>query len=172
MPKADEPGYETKAGGERQTFSSGMVRDGSAGKIQWWRIYVGPLVRRFAAHVTAASISRYKDVRPGVPNWSLAEGEEELQRARDGASRHFAQWMNGETDEDHAAAVVFNMDVAEYVKDKLALKYRPPVTEPVPDKGWPSVNTVLHVDPAFNHPISRTPFCSICTPIPGNQTRP
>lgn len=151
MPKADEPGYDTKTGGARQVFAGGMVRDTSDGKIQWWRIYVGPLVRRFAAHVTAASRERYKDVRPGVPNWTLAEGEEELQRARDGASRHFAQWMAGETDEDHAAAVVFNLDVAEYVKDKMAR--RQPEQE------------VVHMDSHFNHPVSKTPYCTICRPV-------
>lgn len=29
------------------------------------------------------------------------------------------QWINGETDEDHAAAIIFNIAGAEHVKSKL-----------------------------------------------------
>lgn len=49
-------------------------------------------------------------------NWMKATGEAELERARASASRHFYQWLTGEDDEDHAAAVVFNMNLAEYVR--------------------------------------------------------
>jgi hypothetical protein len=33
--------------------------------------------------------------------------------------RHFLQWFRGETDEDHASAVFFNVNGAEFVKDKM-----------------------------------------------------
>ena len=114
-----QAGFVVKDSGERQTFASGMVRDTTAGKIDYWRAFVGPMLSRFCAHVTKGAV-KYPDVAPGVPNWTRASGEEELQRARDSAARHFYQWMRGDIDEDHAAAVWFNIDVAEYVKARLA----------------------------------------------------
>jgi hypothetical protein len=48
-----------------------------------------------------------------------ASGQEELDRFRASAARHFAQWMAGDTDEDHASAVWFNINGAEYVKERL-----------------------------------------------------
>ncbi len=112
-------GFVVKDSGQRQAFAGGMVRDTTAGKIDFWRAFVGPMLARFCEHVTKGAV-KYPDVAPGVPNWTLAAGEAELQRARDSAARHFYQWMRGDTDEDHAAAVWFNLDVAEYVKDRLA----------------------------------------------------
>jgi hypothetical protein len=49
-------------------------------------------------------------------NWEQAAGDEEYGRFLESAFRHFMQWFNGELDEDHAAAVLFNIMGAEYVK--------------------------------------------------------
>jgi hypothetical protein len=48
-----------------------------------------------------------------------ANSVEEMERFRESAARHFVQWMNGERDEDHAAAVVFNLNGYEYVRERL-----------------------------------------------------
>jgi hypothetical protein len=53
-------------------------------------------------------------------NWMQAEGEAELKRFRSSACRHFKQYIHGETDEDHLAAVFFNLNGAEYVRSKMA----------------------------------------------------
>ena len=106
-----------KDSGKRQEFSGGMVRDTQDGKIDWWRIYVGPIVKRLAIHVTKGA-AKYPDVKPGVPNWTLAAGEEEMQRFKASAARHFAQWMQDDLDEDHAAAVVFNINGYEMLREK------------------------------------------------------
>lgn len=112
-------GFIVKDSGERKIFASGMVRDTTDGKIEFWRAFVGPMLARFCDHVTKGAV-KYPDVALGIPNWTRAQGPEELQRARDSAARHFYQWMRGDTDEDHAAAVWFNLDVAEYVKGRMA----------------------------------------------------
>lgn len=52
-------------------------------------------------------------------NWMKAEGEEELKRFQSSFCRHLKQYLNGERDEDHLAAVFFNMNGAEYVRQKL-----------------------------------------------------
>jgi len=59
-------------------------------------------------------------IKPGVRNWMKASGEAELERFKQSAFRHFIQWMRGDTDEDHGAAVMFNINGAEYVKQALA----------------------------------------------------
>jgi hypothetical protein len=52
-------------------------------------------------------------------NWEKANTSSEYQHFRSSAFRHFMQWFSGETDEDHAAAVFFNIIGAEYVKGRI-----------------------------------------------------
>ncbi len=107
-----------KDSGERVRFASGSLRDPSTGKLDWTRITWGPMMRRWAQHLTTAE-AKYPDPKPdGVPNFMLIETEEELVRYRKSAFRHFMAWFNGETDEDHAAAVFFNINGVEIIKDK------------------------------------------------------
>ena len=106
--------YDLKDSGVREQYASGMVRDTAADKILWSLVFDGPMLRRWATHLTRGA-RKYSE-----RNWMKAQGHEELDRARDSAARHFAQWMNGDTDEDHAAAVMFNLNVVEYVKEKLS----------------------------------------------------
>ena len=113
-----------KDSGKRQEFSSGMVRDTQDGKTDYTTILDGPMFDRWATHLTKAK-AKYPDVRPGIANWTLADGEEELVRFRKSAFRHFRQWLKGDMDEDHAAAVLFNINGYEYVKEKLAAKKGP-----------------------------------------------
>lgn len=102
-----------KDSGKREQYASGMVRDVTEGKTFWSLVYDGPMLERWAVHLTKGAIKYAKR------NWMKANGEEELERAKDSAARHFAQWMAGETDEDHAAAVFFNINLAEYVSERL-----------------------------------------------------
>lgn len=107
-----------KDSGKRQEFKSGMVRDTGSGKVRYHRVLDGPMLLRWAAHLHKGAV-KYPDAAPGVPNWSLADGAEELQRAKESAIGHFIDWFMGKEDEDHAAATFFNINLAEYVKDKL-----------------------------------------------------
>lgn len=52
-------------------------------------------------------------------NWEKAETVEELMRFRDSAERHFRQALDGETDEDHFAATLFNLNGIIYLMWKL-----------------------------------------------------
>lgn len=107
-----------KDSGERKEFASGMVRDIEANKTDYTAILDGPMFDRWAEHLTKAK-AKYPDIRPGVANWTLAAGEEEMVRFRKSALRHLRQWLRGDIDEDHAAAVFFNINGYEYVKGKL-----------------------------------------------------
>lgn len=107
--------FTVKDSGTRQEFASGMMRDTGEGKTRFWRVAAGPMLRRWAEHLGKGA-KKYPDVAPGVSNWTLAEGDVEAQRFKESAFDHFMQWFYGETDEDHAAAVFFNINGHEYVR--------------------------------------------------------
>ncbi len=109
-------GFTIKDSGKREEFKGGMVRDTTEGKINYALVADGPMLKRWAVHLTNGAKKYAKR------NWMLAEGQEELDRARESAFRHFMQWFNGERDEDHGAAVIFNINEAEYITDKLSTK--------------------------------------------------
>jgi hypothetical protein len=110
--------FEVKDSGQRQQFDSGMVRDVADGKTEWHRVADGPMLQRWAEHLTKGGV-KYPDVAPGVANWTLAAGAVEWARVRASAFRHFMQWFFGARDEDHAAAVYFNINGAEYVRERM-----------------------------------------------------
>lgn len=103
--------------GKRMVFASGSMRDPSEGKIKWSRVTFGPMLRRWAQHLTKAE-AKYPDPKPGLPNFMLIETEEELLRYKESAFRHFMSWLMDETDEDHASAVFFNINGVEIIKAK------------------------------------------------------
>ncbi len=106
-----------KDSGKRAKFKSGMVRD-SGDKARLIRILKGPMARRWAEQLHRGA-KKYPDIAPGIPNWTLANDIEALQRFKESALDHMEKWLNGRKDEDHAAAVFFNINGAEYVKGKL-----------------------------------------------------
>ena len=106
-----------KDSGKRQEFVSGMVRDTAENKQQYHRIAEGPMLKRWTDHLTKGAV-KYPDNRDGSANWTRAIGEEEYRRFKQSAFRHFMQWYYGEIDEDHAAAVFFNINGAEYTKQR------------------------------------------------------
>lgn len=112
--------FEIKQGGERKTFETGMQRDVDENKIMWSLVYDGPMLTRYATHLTGGA-RKYS-----ARNWMKAATAEEMERFRESAARHFAQWMAGDRDEDHMAAVVFNMNGMEYVRERLQRPAGPP----------------------------------------------
>ena len=99
--------------GTREAYDGGMVRDTAKGKIDYTLALDGPMFKRFAQHLTTGALKYEKR------NWMKAEGEAELARFKESALRHFLQWYWGESEEDHGAATWFNINAAEYVKEKL-----------------------------------------------------
>lgn len=109
--------FVTKDSGKRKEFKSGMRRDTDEGKPRY--DLVVPLgmkehmLKRWAM-LMARGMDKY-----GYRNWEKANSEEEYLRFKASAFRHFMQWFECETDEDHASAVYFNIQASEYLKDKL-----------------------------------------------------
>lgn len=106
-------GYETKDSGSRIHTESGMQREPKNGQPRFDLLiplkvpYHEQLLTRAAALVERGA-QKY-DSR----DWEQASTPAEAEEFRASAFRHFMQWMCGENDEDHAAAIVFNVLAAE-----------------------------------------------------------
>jgi hypothetical protein len=118
-----------KDSGKRATFASGMQRDTNARKLRFDLAKDGPMFMRWVRLLTAGAMKYLPQ------NWMKASSEEERQRFLESADRHMNIWYHWERyglnledpdqatmdppAEDHAAAVFFNINGHEYVKDKL-----------------------------------------------------
>lgn len=103
--------FTVKDSGQRQSFDSGMVRDVTEGKIRYDLIFDGPMLERWAKHLTLGA-KKYE-----ARNWMKASSIDEADRFIESAVRHFVAWLRGDEDEDHAAAVFFNINGFEHVFD-------------------------------------------------------
>lgn len=114
--------FVTKDSGKRAEFSSGMQRDTNEGKARFELLmpleipYDQQILTRFA-ELMGRGAEKYSK-----RNWEQANSQDELDRFKESGFRHFMQWISGETDEDHAVAVMFNIMGAEMVKWKLKNK--------------------------------------------------
>lgn len=104
--------FVTHDSGERIDYPSGMRRDTTKGKLRYDLIPLFMLKRLAGLYTRGAE-------KYGDNNWQLADSEEELARFKASAFRHFVAWLDGERDEDHGAAVFFNIAAAEHVRGKL-----------------------------------------------------
>lgn len=133
--------YETKDSGKRAEFASGMVRDTSEDKPRFdlmvpaGQAYQDTLLYRYAMLLHRGSL-KY-DAR----NWEKADGPEELERFKESAFRHFMAWFCGELDEDHAAAVLFNISAYEATVGKVERMVHPKISD-APNPG----TYVMHLE--------------------------
>lgn len=117
--------FETKSSGARASFDGGGVRDTETGKPRFDLLrpvtvpYSHQMLTRWAA-LMARGAEKY-----AARNWEQFSDPAALDRAKSSAARHFEQWFNGETDEDHAAAVLFNVTAAEYVRGVIGGSWPP-----------------------------------------------
>ena len=104
--------FVTLDSGERVDFPSGMRRDTDKGKPRY-DLIPRPMLKRLA-ELYARGAEKYGD-----SNWTLADSQAEVDRFQASAFRHFMQWLEGDVDEDHGSAVVFNVFAAETIAAKL-----------------------------------------------------
>lgn len=123
--------YETKDSGKRLSLTNGMVRDIEDGKIDYSLVFSGVMFERWAGLLTRGA------VKYGSDNWLRGtestdlEGREEVKaRFKRSLLRHMVQWLRGDTDEDHAAAIIFNVNGYETMIATTPLDLEAPVTPP------------------------------------------
>lgn len=111
----------TKDSWKRKEFSTGMQRDTGEWKARFdllmplWVPYEEQYLTRIA-ELMARGAEKY-DPR----NREQACTQEELERFKDSAFRHFVQWMAWDLSEDHASAIYFNVMGAETAKYKIGV---------------------------------------------------
>lgn len=109
-PEPTGTAFVIKDSGTRQSFEGGMVRDTAEGKTNYLLTRDGPMYERWAVHLTKGA-KKYE-----ARNWLKGQGPEVMERARESAVRHFEAWLRGDVDEDHAAALYFNVNQCEEQK--------------------------------------------------------
>lgn len=106
-------------GHSKTSFEGGGVRDSDKGKERFDLLrpknvpYADQMLTRFARWM-AIGAEKYAD-----RNWEQFKSPEALDRALGSLNRHHEKYQCGETDEDHAAAILANVWFAEYVKGVL-----------------------------------------------------
>lgn len=115
----NEGGFVTKDSGDRTLYPSGMTRDIQKEKPRFDLLVpesqeYEELVLTRLAELMARGIEKY-----GERNWEKANSEDERRHFRSSAFRHFIQWFSGKRDEDHLAAVIFNLIGSDYVERRL-----------------------------------------------------
>lgn len=104
--------YEIKTEGAIIPRASGMTREDKSHKIRYDLIPHFLLYRLAMVYTKGA-----KNHEPR--NWEKASTEEDLDLFVQGAWRHFMQFLKGEVDEDHFAALMFNLAGIVLVREKL-----------------------------------------------------
>lgn len=97
----------THDSGNRTASPSGFVREPKDGKPRY--DLIPPELLKRLAEIYARGAAKYGD-----RDWQLAESPGDVDRFRQSAWRHFAQWNMGEEDEDHAVAAVWNVFAYEW----------------------------------------------------------
>jgi hypothetical protein len=111
-----------KDSGKRLSFASGMVRDVDDTKPAFDLVIPERVPYEELMLTRWAELLRKGAIKYSRRNWEKADSQEELDRAKASAFRHFMQWFSGETDEDHAAAVFFNINEVETIRYKQRVK--------------------------------------------------
>lgn len=99
-----------KTSGERYKNELGGNRDSSKGKLNFNLIPYNALKRTAKRYLDGAE-------EYGKNNWHLMSTPEDIDRYKESSLRHLLQYQNGEVDEDHAAAAIWNIMASMYYED-------------------------------------------------------
>lgn len=116
-----EPGnstFITKDSAGHKTYSSGMTRENDESKTMYDLLI--PLDSKHPMLIRWAELLTRGAKKYSRRNFEKACTQEELERATQSLWRHFIQYVTNVNDgEDHAAAIFFNIEEIELIKEKL-----------------------------------------------------
>lgn len=108
--------FQTKVS-ETKHAQGEMVRSPDTGKVDISLIFRGPMLLRWAELLTRGAANY------GADNWikGVLESDPQIRsnikkRYKKSAARHFWQWITGDRSEDHAAAIIFNLNGYEAMR--------------------------------------------------------
>lgn len=97
--------------GARTVTDSGYMREPEIDRPDFVAIFTARGLEQVPAELIIRIAEHYH--RGGLKyaplNWRRGTDPDSLERNRRSAARHFVQWLHGEEDEDHLAAVTWNM---------------------------------------------------------------
>jgi hypothetical protein len=100
---------------DTKRYESGVIRGDNTGKTDYTLALDGPLFERWARLLTENVESK------GKRNWMNASTREDYDRFRESFLRHALSVLRGDTDEDHHAACVFNLNGMLYTESRIDL---------------------------------------------------
>jgi hypothetical protein len=113
--------YPVKDSGKRFESSDGMVRDTSENKPQFTLMFPKGVPYEEQLMTRVADLYHKGGVKYGARNWEKSCTEESLAKHEDCLMRHVVKFLLGMEDEDHAAAVVWNVNAVLLTRRKIAL---------------------------------------------------
>lgn len=113
-------GWETKDSGKRASYESGMVRDTNENKARYDLMIPKGIPLRETLIYRFAMLLYRGSLKYAARNWEQANSEEELDRFKESSFRHYMAWYCNEKDEDHGAAVLFNINAYEATEYKMS----------------------------------------------------
>lgn len=117
--------YVTKTSGTRAEHPDGVVRDTSEGKPRFDLMFAKgvPFDKQLMTRV--ADLYRRGGEAYGDRNWENSETEETLAHHEAALMRHVVKFLTGVEDgEDHAAAVVWNVNAVDLTRQKIREKHQ------------------------------------------------
>lgn len=111
--------WETKDSGVRASYDSGMVRDSQDNKPRPDLFLASDIPYEEQFFTRIAALAARGAVKYGARNHELSNSVDELERFKASMFRHALQFMCGEEDEDHAAAVAYNLFMHESCKSRM-----------------------------------------------------
>lgn len=133
----------TKDSGKREDYDSGMRRDTEDNKTDFTYLMIEgvpyedqPIHRIMQLYMRGAQ-------KYGKSNWQKANSLEEFERFKRSLFRHWMQYISGDRDEDHIAAVVWNAIAIMYMEAKLELLQEDLVSSTEPSYASYNTDTVF-----------------------------
>jgi hypothetical protein len=126
------PAFVTKDSGSKAEYSDGMRRDTTAGKPKFTLMFPEEVPYEEQLLTRVAALYERGGKKYGDRNWEKSCTEESLAHHEESLMRHVVQFLLGVDDgEDHAAAVVWNVNAVLLTRWNLAREEaNPPAKQP------------------------------------------
>lgn len=115
-----EQEFVLKHGDEMSHHSDGVVRDTTKGKVKFPLVFPKGVAKKDQLFWRVAMLYTTGGERYGDRNWENSEGEDTLAHHEEALWRHFMSfYFEEDTEEDHAAAIVWNINAVELTRRKI-----------------------------------------------------
>lgn len=145
------PAYVTKDSGEKAVHSDGVQRDIQDGKTLFTLLFPKGVPMNEQLIVRVAELYTRGAAKYGGRNWENTKAADTLEHHEESLWRHFMAFYFGVEDgEDHAAAIVWNINAVEMGRRNLRKPNRPAYDLPLDDPAHKCVQGLCddHAGPA------------------------